>query len=230
MHLIDLSHTMADGLQTYKGLPPLHICDFLSRKESRQHYASGTEFQLDRIELVGNSGTYIDSPFHRFADGADLAALPLDATVALPAITIRAPHLGHWDAVGPHAFNRKALEGKAVLIETGWCKHFGTPAYFEHHPFLTEDAANLLRDAGAALVGIDSHNIDDTRANTRPVHTVLLGAGIPIVEHMTNLSALPDQGYRFFAAPLKFQGVGTFPTRAFAMVEEAPQRPEKSLR
>jgi len=219
MAIIDLSHAMYDGLETCKGLPSLHICDYLSRQKSRTQYADGTEFQLDRIDLVGNSGTYIDSPFHRFADGDDLAALPLERTVGLPGIAIRTPSLGRWHAIGVEVLVDKSLEGRAVLFDTGWCKHFGSPAYFDHHPFLTEAAATHLKDQGAVLVGIDSHNIDDTRHNTRPIHSYLLGSQIPIVEHMTNLSALPDQGFRFFAAPLKFRGVGTFPTRAFAMID-----------
>jgi len=223
MHIIDLSQTMKDGLQTYKGLPEIHVCSHLSREDSRKYYEDGAEFQIDDIHLTGSSGTYIDSPFHRYKDGKDLAALSLSATVNLPGIVIRAPSASPWAAVGLPAIKDKDVKGKAILIETGWCRHFGTPDYYEGHPFLAAEAAQYLRDAGAVLVGIDSHNIDDTRGRTRPVHTTLLGAEIPIIEHMTNLSALPDQGFRFFAAPIKFEGVGTFPTRAYALLDDLPR-------
>lgn len=219
MGIIDLSQTLGDGVKTYKTIPAIHVCDYLSRKESRNHYAEGTEFQLDDIKLIGNSGTYIDSPFHRYADGKDLASLALSSTINLEAIVIRAPHLNECTPVGLEAFEGKQLTGKAILIDTGWSKKFNTENYFDQHPFVTEEAADYLLSQDVALVGIDSHNIDDTRGNTRPVHTILLGAEIPIVEHLTNLSALPDQGFRFFAAPIKFKGVGTFPTRAFAIIE-----------
>ncbi|MCJ9430351.1 cyclase family protein [Kordiimonas marina] len=222
MHIIDLSQTMKDGLQTYKGLPEIHVCSHLSREDSRQHYEDGAEFQIDDIQLIGNSGTYIDSPFHRYKDGKDLAALSLAATVNLPGIVIRAPSASPWASVELSAVKGRDVKGKAVLIETGWCRYFGSSAYYEGHPFLSADAAQYLRDVGAALVGIDSHNIDDTRGRKRPVHTTLLGAEIPIVEHMTNLNALPDQGFRFFAAPIKFEGVGTFPTRAYALMDDQP--------
>ena len=219
MSIIDLSQTISDGVKTYKGIPAIHVCDYLSRKESRKTYATGTEFQMDEIKLVGNSGTYIDSPFHRYADGKDLASLALSSTINLQAIVIRAPHLNEWSAVGVEAFEDKQLTGKAVLVDTGWSKHFGTEKYIAHHPFVTEEAAEYLLSQCVALVGIDSHNIDDIRQNTRPVHSILLGADIPIVEHLTNLSSLPDQGFSFFAAPIKFKGVGTFPTRAYAIID-----------
>ncbi|WP_374764494.1 cyclase family protein [Yunchengibacter salinarum] len=222
---IDLSHTVADGTRTHKGLPPLHVCDFLSREDSAGHYAPGTSFQIDRLELVGNTGTYIDSPFHRYHDGVDLAGLDLGQCVALPGLCL--------DLRGPAAplvIDAAALEaaiagqdikGRAVLIRTDWCRHFDTPAYQENHPFLTAEAASLLQAGGAALVGIDSHNIDDIRGRERPAHTILLGDGIPIVEHMTGLKALPRTGFRFFAAPLKFHRVGTMPVRAFALPDPA---------
>lgn len=219
MRIIDLSHTLGTGDKTYKGLPPIHICDYLSREESRDHYEDGTEFQIDKITLIGNSGTYIDSPFHRYSDGKDLSALALAKTTNLPGIVIRAPYLTRWSAIGIDCLEGKHLEGKAVLFDTGWCKHFGTEDYTHGHPFLTAEAAEYLRKQKVALVGIDSHNIDDIRVNARPSHSILLGADIPIVEHMTNLSALPDQGFRFFAAPIKLKNVGTFPTRAFAILE-----------
>jgi len=219
MTVIDLSHTMYDGLHTYKDLPPIHVCDFLSRKDSRNIYEDGTEFQIDKLSLTGNSGTYIDSPYHRFPNGMDLSELALATTVNLPGIVIRAPSSRDWMPIEPNLLYDKPLEGQAVLIETGWSKLFGTEQYFTNHPFLTAEAAKLLKQAKVTLVGIDSHNIDDTRKNSRPVHTELLGNGIPIVEHLNNLSSLPDQGFYFSAAPLKFKKVGTFPTRAYATIE-----------
>jgi kynurenine formamidase len=216
--LIDLSHTIEDGMITYKGLPAPVICDFLSREASRNLYAPGTEFQIGRIEMVANTGTYLDSPFHRFADGKDLSELPLENLADLDAVVVR------WDlrlgrAVGPAAFDGRKLGGKAVLVHTGWSALWGTDAYFEGHPFLTGEAAESLRASGAALVGIDSYNIDDTGDPGRPVHTALLGAEIPIVEHMTGLDLLPEEGSRFFAVPVKVRGMGTFPVRAFGLVE-----------
>lgn len=215
--LIDLSHTVEAGMITYKGLPAPLICDFLSREASRAIYAEGTEFHIGKIELVGNTGTYVDSPFHRFADGLDLAALPLESLVNLPAVVVRVTNVG--SAINARYFQGIEVTGKAVLVHSGWAKHWRTDQYFEGHTYLTEDAAIYLRDQGAALVGIDSYNIDDIRDGRRPVHTTLLGANIPIVEHMTNLDQLPDQGLRFHAAPVKVKNFGTFPVRAYAVVE-----------
>ena len=215
MPLIDLSHTIEDGLITYKGLPAPLICDHLSREASRANYEPGTEFQIGRIEMVGNSGTYLDTPFHRYADGEDLSEVGLDRVAALPGIVIRAENI---QAVDAGRFKGCDLRGRAVLVHTGWARHWRTDAYFENHPFLTEAAAARLVEAGAALVGIDSHNIDDTRTRSRPVHTHLLGAGIPICEHMRGLELLPDEGFRFTAAPPKVKAFGTFPVRAFAEV------------
>jgi arylformamidase len=215
MPLLDLSHTIEAGMITYKGLPAPLICDHLSREASRGNYDGGAEFQIGRIDMVGNTGTYLDSPFHRFADGDDLSALVLERLVCLPGVVVRATDV---QAVEVEAFRGLDLKGKAVLIHTGWDQHWRTDAYFEDHPFVTEQAAEYLIDAGATLVGIDSHNIDDTRGKSRPVHTVLLGAGIAIVEHMRGLNALPDHGFRFSAAPPKITGFGTFPVRAFAEV------------
>jgi arylformamidase len=213
--LIDLSHTVAHGLVTYKGLPAPIICDYLSREASRKFYAPGTEFQIGKIEMVANTGTYLDSPFHRYADGKDLSELDLQKLANLPAIKISAPHK---QAIDVACFPRgEELAGKAVLVETGWSRHWNTPQYFEGHPFLAEDAAQFLTDSGAALVGIDSHNIDDVQDLRRPVHTILLKNEIPIVEHMTNLTALPPADFRFFAVPVKVKGFGTFPVRAFAI-------------
>ncbi|MDB5082143.1 MAG: cyclase family protein [Chloroflexi bacterium] len=213
--LVDLSHTIRHGLVTYKGLPAPIICDYLSREESRSRYAAGTEFQIGKIEMVGNTGTYLDSPFHRYADGKDLAGLTLENLADLDGIVIRASHTENL-AVGPEYFKDKELRGRAVLVHTGWDSRWNTEKYYDNHPFLTTEAAEYLVKAGARLVGIDSHNIDDTRTNTRPVHSTLLGAEVLIVEHLTNLAQLPDEGFHFSAIPPKFEGVGTFPVRAFA--------------
>lgn len=212
--LIDLSHTVEHGLITYKGLPAPIICDYLSREDSRKFYAPGTEFQIGKIEMVANTGTYLDSPFHRYADGKDLSQLELSQLADLPAIKLNCEGK---QSVNASCFPPPAeLAGKAVLVQTGWSRHWNTPQYFEGHPFLTEDAARLLSDFGVILVGIDSHNIDDVQDMRRPVHSILLGNNIPIVEHMTNLSALPAAGFRFFAVPVQVKGFGTFPVRAFA--------------
>jgi arylformamidase len=213
--LIDLSHTIEDGMITYKGLPAPIICDYLSREASRAIFADGTEFQIGKIELVANTGTYLDTPFHRFADGMDLSEVELRTTAALDGIAIDAT--GNSErAIDASWFNELELSGKAVLVHTGWDRHWRTDQYFDGHPFLTRNAAERIVEAGATLVGIDSLNIDDTEDGYRPVHTVLLGAGIPIVEHMTSLQHLPTSGFRFTAAPPKIRGVGSFPVRAFA--------------
>jgi arylformamidase len=216
---IDLSHTIFDGLVTYKGLPAPIICDYLSRADSRKNYTDGTEFQIGRIELVSNTGTYVDCPFHRYADGKDLSEVGIERFVDLHAVLIRVPFRERLE-MGAQDFNGIDVEGKAVLVHTGWSTHWNTPAYFENHPFLNREAAVFLRDAGALLVGIDSHNIDDTRAkNSRPVHTTLLGADILIAEHLRGLEQLPADNFLFSAVPPKLKGVGTFPVRAFATVE-----------
>jgi arylformamidase len=218
--LIDLSHDVEHGMVTYKGLPAPIVCDYLSREASRSHYADGTEFQIGKIEMVANTGTYIDSPFHRFANGADLAGLALSQVAALDAVVVPAPE---GRAVDAPAFQGLDLKGRAVLVHTGWSRHWRTDRYFEGHVFLTEAAAHLLRRAKAALVGIDSYNIDDTADPRRPAHTALLGAGIPIVEHLCGLEALPSgRPLRFHAVPVKVRGMGTFPVRAFAEVDSAP--------
>jgi kynurenine formamidase len=212
---VDLSHTVVDGMITYKGLPAPIICDYLSREASRKFYAPGTEFQIGKIEMVANTGTYLDAPSHRFADGQDLSELSLGRLADLEAVVFR------WDAgraIGPGAFEGRSLQGKAVLVHTGWSARWRTDGYFEGHPFLTREAAEWLRVAGAALVGIDSYNIDDIDDLRRPVHTALLGGGIPIVEHLTGLDRLPDDGARFFAVPVKVRGMGTFPIRAFGIL------------
>ncbi|WCB91479.1 Kynurenine formamidase [Baekduia alba] len=211
----DLSHVIEDGTITYRGLPAPVVCDYLSRERSRETYAEGTEFQIGYIGLCSNTGTYVDSPFHRYADGADLAELPLDSLADLDAVTVDVT------GAGERAVDREHLlpydvAGKAVLVHTGWDRHWGSDRYFEGHPFLTEDAARHLADQGARLVGIDSLNIDDTTGGTRPVHSTLLGAGIPICEHLRGLEQLPPDGFRFSAAPVKVRGMGTFPVRAYA--------------
>ena len=214
---IDLSHTIESGMITYKGLPAPLICDHLSREQSRSIYAPGTEFQIGRIEMVSNTGTYLDTPFHRFADGVDLSGLTLESVSDLPGMVVRVD-ASQSRAVDRAHFGALEVRGRAVLVHTGWDRHWRTDRYFEGFPFLTEQAAIYLRDAGAALVGIDSHNIDDTSTGERPVHTTLLRAGIPIVEHMTNLGALPLRGFHFTAVPPKISGMGTFPVRAHARV------------
>ena len=213
--LIDLSHTIESGMITYKGLPAPLICDHLSRVQSRALYAPDTEFQIGKIEMVSNTGTYLDTPYHRYADGYDLARLPLERAASLPGLVVRVLGIA-GRAIDWHAFAASAVKGRAVLVHTGWDAHWRTDRYFEGHPFVTRKAAEYLRDQGAALVGIDSLNIDDTGDGERPVHTILLGAGIPIVEHMTNLAALPTEGFQFSAVPPKVAAMGTFPVRAHA--------------
>lgn len=218
--LIDLSHDVEAGMITYQGLPAPVVCDFLSREASRSHYAAGTEFLIGQIELVGNTGTYLDAPFHRFAEGKDLAELPLSSLADLETVVIDAS-ARNSRAIDTAAFAAAgALRGRAVLVRTGWDRHWRTDTYFKGHPFLTAGAADLLVQAGVALVGIDSYNIDETDDGRRPVHTALLGADIPIVEHMTNLGAVPPRGARFFAVPVKIRRFASFPVRAFVIVEE----------
>ena len=217
---VDLSHTLYEGLMTYKGLPAPMICDFLSREDSRRFYDAGTSFQIGRIDMVANTGTYLDSPFHRFEDGKDLSQLELSALAGLDAVVARVTGLP-GRAVDREVFLPLDVRGKAVLVETGWSRHWATEQYFEDHLYLTSDAAEYLRNTGAVLVGIDSYNIDDTADGTRPVHTILLGAGIPIVEHMCDLERLPVRGFSFTAAPVKVKGMGTFPVRAFATLGAA---------
>ncbi|MGI8955591.1 MAG: cyclase family protein [Chthoniobacterales bacterium] len=217
--LIDLSHCVENGMITYKGLPAPVICDYLSREASRARYAPGTEFQIGKIEMVANTGTYIDSPFHRYADGCDLSELKLENLANLDCVVVRATNRGDRaiDDFEPIA----EIGGKAVLFHTGWDAHWRTDQYFEGHPYLTERLATELVAAGATLVGIDSFNIDCTDSGERPVHSALLGAGIPIVEHLCGLDALPDRGARFYAVPVKVKGMGTFPIRAFARLTKS---------
>jgi arylformamidase len=211
---VDLSHVIEDGMVTYPGLPAPVICDFLSRERSREQYAPGTEFQIGTIELCSNTGTYLDSPFHRYADGSDLAGLSLERLAELDAVVVDAS----GRAIDRDQLLPYAVRGKAVLVRTGWDRHCGTEAYFHGHPFLTAAAAEYLVAEGAVLAGIDSLNIDDTSGGERPVHSILLAAGIPICEHLTNLAALPVEGARFSAVPPRVHGMGTFPVRAYAVI------------
>jgi kynurenine formamidase len=215
--LVDLSHTIEHGMITYRGLPAPLICDYLSREQSRQHYAEGTEFHIGRIDMVANTGTYLDSPFHRFEDGKDLSQLPLASLAGLDGVVVHVT--GRERPITRNAFAGLEVRNKAVLVQTGWDQHWRTDTYFEGHPFLTEDAARYLAESGTKLVGIDSYNIDDTADGRRPVHTVLLGNDVPIVEHMRGLAQLPVDGFRFFAVPPKIRSFGTFCVRAFAILE-----------
>lgn len=217
---IDLSHAIEDGMITYKGLPAPIVCDHMSREQSRAHYTAGTEFQIGKITLVANTGTYIDAPYHRHADGKDVSEFALDEVAGLDALVARVAGMA-GRAIDRRVFLPLDVRGKAVLVHTGWDRHWRTDQYFEGHPFLTADAAEYLRDAGARLVGIDSLNIDDTADGRRPVHSTLLRAGIPIVEHLCGLERLPIEGFRFSAVPVKIKGMGTFPVRAYATLDAA---------
>lgn len=216
--LVDLSHTIEDGLVTYKGLPAPIICDYLSREKSREIYAPGTEFQIAKIEMIANTGTYLDCPFHRYPAGKDLSEVGLESFTDLEGVVVRADHR-QTQAVGVEFFQGREIQDRAVLVHTGWDQYWNTQYYYEGHPFLTEEAAVYLKSQGAKLVGIDSMNIDDTRGKSRPVHSTLLAADILIVEHLCNLGQLPDNGFAFNAIPPKFKGVGTFPVRAMARIK-----------
>ncbi len=216
--LVDVSHTVEHGMITYKGLPAPIISDHLSRAESLGRYAPGTEFQIGKIEMVANTGTYLDSPFHRYASGKDLAALDLYSLANLDGVVVRVSER----EITEKSFSEIEVKNKAVLVHTGWDKHWRTEEYSSgNHPFLTEGAATYLAKSGAALVGIDSFNIDATHGGTRPAHSILLGHDIPIVEHLCGLKDLPDSGFKFFAVPVKVRQFGTFPVRAFGIVYAA---------
>lgn len=220
--LVDLSHTIRAGMVTYPGLPAPSISAHLTREASRDVYAPGTEFAIGAITMVGNTGTYIDSPFHRYEDGADLAGLDLNTLVDLPTIVIHRRDV-IARAVDVDELPEDIEAGCAVLIDTGWDRHFGTAAYAVDAPFLSEAATEHLVRRGVALVGIDSVNIDDASpeaAGRRPIHTALLGNGIHVVEHLTNLAALPARGARFTAVPPRVEGFGTFPVRAYATIPD----------
>lgn len=213
MHLIDLSHVIEAGMVTYPGLPGPVIDEHLGFAASAEHYAPGTEFTIGRISMVANTGTYLDTPAHRFRDGHDLSGLPLERCAMVPAVVVDA---------GSGPIDEQVVAGRlvtraAVLLRTGWDRHWGTERYGDlSHPHLTAAAASYLVEAGAQLVGIDSVNIDDTAGGQRPAHTTLLAAGIPVVEHLTNLDALPSSGAMFTAVPPAVNGMATFPIRAFA--------------
>ena len=219
--LIDLSHTVEHGMITYKGLPGPIISDHLSREASKSIYEAGTEFHIGRIEMVANTGTYLDSPFHRYPDGKDLSQLELDSIANLEGFVLRSLTVGtdpRQRGISPAVLAGSDLKGKAVLFHTGWDRHWRTEKYSDGtHPFLTAETAEFLVKAQPALVGIDSFNIDDTTTGARPVHSLLLAAEIPIVEHLCNLDALPESDFRFFAVPVKVKAFGTFPVRAFAL-------------
>lgn len=217
--LIDLSHTIENGLITYKGLPAPVICDYLSREDSKKFYEQGTEFQIGKIEMVTNTGTYLDCPFHRFERGKDLSEIGLEYFTDLEGIVIRVPFTDTLAITEKHLENRE-IRNRAVLIHTAWDSNWNTEQYYEGHPYLTEGAALFLKKCGVKLAGIDSHNIDNTEGKSRPVHTTLLGAEILIVEHLCNLYLLPEEGFTFSAIPPKFKGVGTFPVRAMAKLRK----------
>jgi kynurenine formamidase len=214
--LIELSHQIRHGMVTYPGLPGPEVSDYLPREASPGRYGPGTEFHIGRISMVANTGTYVDSPFHRYPDGIDLSELPLDRLADLDAVVVDAPEGAA--SIGADAFAGIEVAGRAVLVRTGWQRHWRTPAYAVGHPFLTGDAAQHLLSAGALLVGIDSLNIDDTSGGERPVHSALLAAGVPICEHLADLAPLPSDGFRFSAVPVKMKGMGTFPVRAYATI------------
>jgi len=216
--LVDVCHTIEHGMITYKGLPPPVITDFLSREDSKSHYAPGTEFHIGKIEMVANTGTYLDSPFHRYPEGTDLSDLDLYSLANLESIVIRRINAAER-GITEKSVADIDFKGKAILFNTGWDMRWRTDEYSNgNHPFLTEAAAEQLAQGGATLVGIDSYNIDDTRDNSRPAHSILLAHDIPIVEHLCGLGELPDTGFKFFAVPVKVKGFGTFPIRAFGIV------------
>jgi kynurenine formamidase len=215
--LVDLSHPIESGMTTYPGLPAPVVTDFWSRESTRGRYAEGTTFQIGRIEMVANTGTYVDAPFHRFEEGADVGSLPLEKLANLPGLLVDATARSDR-GIEQSFFAGKELRGQAVLVRTGWDAYWRTPRYGEGHPFLIRGAVELLVREGAALVGIDSLNIDDAADGARPAHTLLLGAGIPIVEHLRGLDTLPAMGFRFSAIPPPVRGMGSFPVRAFAIL------------
>ncbi len=215
--LVDLSHTIENGLITYKGLPAPVICDYLSREASKAFYEEGTSFQIGKIEMVSNTGTYIDCPFHRYENGKDLSETTLESFTDLEGIVIPVPYEQSLAITAGHLQGYE-IKNRAVLLHTGWDKHWNTEAYYKNHPFLTREGAEYLESCGVKLVGIDGHNLDDTRGNTRPAHSLLLGAEILIVEHLCHLALLPQKGFLFSAVPPRLKGVGTFPVRAFAKI------------
>jgi len=218
--LVELSHEIEPGMTTYPGLPGPEIAPYRSHADSRGHYAPGTEFAIDRISMVGNTGTYLDSPYHRYPDGPDLAGVPLAVLADLPAVLVRLTGSG-GRGIGPAALAPYDVAGAAVLLHTGWDRHWRTEAYGHGAPYLTEAAARRLAEAGARLVGIDSVNVDDTDDGHRPAHSILLAAGIPVLEHLTGMDQLPVTGARLHAAPPRVRAVGSFPVRAYALVPDS---------
>jgi arylformamidase len=222
--IVDLSHPIHDGMVTYPGIPAPVIGAHLTFDESAAHYAAGTEFSIGTISMAANTGTYLDTPAHRYRDGEDLAGMNLERMVDLDGVVVRARQrssaggraIEESDLIS--ALDGVQLAGRAILIETGHSDQWGTPGYFVDHPYLTDDAVEFLVSAKPSLVGIDSLNIDSTHTGRRPAHSWLLAARIPVVEHLTGLDQLPDSGFRFTAAPPAVQGMGTFPVRAFAVV------------
>ncbi len=218
MHLIDLSHEIEAGMSTYPGLPAPVITDYLSRADSRERYRGEAEFHIGRIEMIANTGTYIDAAFHRFEGAQDIGQLPLAGIAYLRGVLVHLPEGRR--ALGVDALSGLDLRGAALLVHTGWSRHWRTEEYGRaDHAYVSREAAEYLVESGVALVGIDSVNIDDMADASRPAHTLLLRKGIPIVEHLTNLSALGDHPFTFFAVPPPVRGMGTFAVRAFASVD-----------
>ena len=216
-HFIELSHIIEDGMITYAGLPGPVISDHTSREASREHYAAGTTFQIGKIDMVANTGTYIDAPFHRYAKGSDLSQLEITSVANLDGLVVHVDEAVR--AIRPEIFNGREVKDKAVLVHTGWSRHWGGNPYFHDYPYLTRESAEYLKTSGAVLVGIDSLNIDDNNDGSRPAHTILLGADSPIVEHLCNLGDLPGDGFKFFAVPAPVKGMGSFPVRAFGIID-----------
>ena len=225
--IVDLSHEIVDGMTTHPGLPGPSITTYLSREQSAGRYAPGTTFEIARIDMVANTGTYLDTPAHRFAGGLDLAALSLERVAGIPGTLVDCRGAVER-AIGPEAFADLEVAGRAVLVATGWDVHWGTPAYLADNPYLTEDACRWLVDQGVGLVGIDSLNVDSLADPRRPAHTILLGAGVPLVEHLTGLGALPRDGWTFYAVPPRIRGMATFPVRAFAVIGQGRDAPRPS--
>ncbi len=215
MRYVDLSHTIYDGLITYKGLPAPLVCDFLSREQSQAQYADDSTFQIGQITMVGNTGTYMDCPFHRYEDGKDFAQLFVSDLADLPGLAVDVPYSDGL-AIDVARLPSAGIDGHAVLLRTGWSKHWNTDAYYENHPYLTEQAAAYLLEQGVKLVGIDGYNLDDTRIASRPAHRILLAQDVPIVEHLCQLHLIPSEGFTFTAVPPKVQGMGSWPVRAYA--------------
>lgn len=216
---IDVSHVIEDGMITYKGIQPPVITPTTTREQSRSHYTNGTEFYIAKIEMAANTGTYIDSPFHRYPEGDDLSELKLENLVDLEAILVNVD-ISKGRAIDKSIFEKLNLSGKALVIHTGWDKHWRTEEYFSGHPYLTKSAVEFISTSGCKLVAIDTYNIDDTRDGDRPAHSVLLKAGIPIIEHICNLHTIPNNKVlEFTAVPIKIKDFSTFPVRAYVKVK-----------